>query len=106
MNQQETHHFNELNEAEAERLAWLAEEMGEAIHAVCKILRHGYESTNPDIPMGARNRDWLEQECAHVQVAMRLMFDAGDLRRVACEAHERVKGEDVHRYLHHQPARH
>lgn len=98
----ETHHANRLNDAEAERLALLAEEMGEAIHAICKILRHGYESTNPMTPKGPTNRDWLEKEIAHVYVAARLMFDAGDIRRVACAVHEGAKSEELHRYLHHQ----
>ncbi|TCK36693.1 hypothetical protein B0G84_5706 [Paraburkholderia sp. BL8N3] len=106
MKPQETHHFNRLNEAEAERLALLAEEMAEAIHAIGKILRHGYESKNPLMPQGPSNRDWLEQEVAHVYAAARLMFDAGDIRRVACEDHESIKQESLHRYMHHQPRAH
>lgn len=101
----ETHHFNQLTEAETERLALAAEEMAEAIHAIGKILRHGYESTNPMTPQGPTNRDWLEQEIAHVYVATRMMFDAGDIRRIACAVHEGVKTEMLHRHLHHQPAR-
>ena len=38
---------NGLNDAEAERLAILLEEFGEAQQAVGKILRHGYESYDP-----------------------------------------------------------
>ena len=34
--------FNQLTPAETERLAILAEECGEVIQAVGKILRHGY----------------------------------------------------------------
>ena len=34
--------FNELSPAEVERLAILAEEMGEAIQVIGKVLRHGY----------------------------------------------------------------
>lgn len=98
----ETHHFNRLNEPEMERLALLAEEMGESIHAICKVLRHGYESKHPLMPQGPSNRDQLEKEVAHVLVAARLMFDAGDIRRVACEAHEQAKREELHHYLHHQ----
>lgn len=101
----ETHHFNRLTEAEAERLALLAEQMGHTIHAIGKILRHGYESTNPLMPKGPTNRDWLEREVAHVYVASRMMFDAGDIRRISCALHEDEKSEDVHRYLHHQQAR-
>lgn len=36
-----TRHFNNLTPGEAERLAMLAEECGEVIQAVGKILRHG-----------------------------------------------------------------
>ena len=51
---------NELTPAESERLALLSEEMGEAIQAIGKILRHGYESTGPKTIV--RNRTSLEKE--------------------------------------------
>jgi hypothetical protein len=41
-------HFNQLTPAEAERLAMLAEECGEVIQVIGKILRHGYDSYHPD----------------------------------------------------------
>lgn len=43
-------HFNQLTPAEAERLAMLAEECGEIIQVVGKIMRHGYASHHPDNP--------------------------------------------------------
>lgn len=43
-------HFNGLTPAEAERLALLSEELGEAQQAIGKILRHGYDSSNPVDP--------------------------------------------------------
>ncbi len=39
--------FNGLTDAQAERLALLLEELGEAQQAIGKILRHGYESMSP-----------------------------------------------------------
>lgn len=48
-------HFNDLEPGEAERLAILAEEAGELIHAIGKILRYGYESHNPDSSMHYEN---------------------------------------------------
>ncbi len=39
--------FNELTPAEVERLSMLAEEAGEVVKAVGKILRHGYGSCHP-----------------------------------------------------------
>ena len=97
-------HFNQLTPAEAERLALLAEELGEATQAIGKILRHGYESRNPYQMSGPTNREALEKEMADVYVAARMMFEAGDLRRLACAEHEERKTEAVQRFLHHQNA--
>lgn len=95
-------HFNRLTPAEAERLALLAEECGEAIQIIGKILRHGYESRNPTVDRGPTNREMLEKEVADVYVAARMMFEAGDIRRLACAGHEERKQESVRKYLHHQ----
>ena len=54
-------HFNKLTPAEAERLAMLAEECGEVIQVIGKILRHGYESHHPADP-SVTNRALLGRE--------------------------------------------
>jgi len=54
-------HFNQLTPAEAERLAMLAEECGEVIQVIGKILRHGYDSYHPVNP-SATNRQLLGRE--------------------------------------------
>ena len=54
-------HFNDLTPAEAERLAMLAEECGEVIRIVGKILRHGYASFHPADP-NVSNRELLGRE--------------------------------------------
>lgn len=64
-------HFNQLTPAQAERLAILAEECGEVIQVVGKILRHGYESVHPD--GGQTNRQLLESEIGDVQAAITLL---------------------------------
>jgi len=64
-------HFNGLTPAEAERLAMLAEECGEVIQAVGKILRHGYESKHPDT--GVTNRDHLTKEMDDVMAVTLMM---------------------------------
>jgi hypothetical protein len=46
-----------LNPAQAERLAILAEECGEIVQVIGKILRHGFESTHPE--GGPTNRQLL-----------------------------------------------
>ena len=54
-------HFNKLTPAEAERLAMLAEECGEVIQVIGKILRHGYDSFHP-ADHSVTNRDLLGRE--------------------------------------------
>lgn len=77
-------HFNRLTPAEAERLAMLAEECAEVITEVTKILRHGYESWNPDdpeaqaSPSSKTNRHTLRLEIIDVHAVMQAMFEAGD----------------------------
>lgn len=54
-------HFNRLTPAQAERLAMLAEECGEVIQIIGKILRHGYDSHHPNDPR-TTNRELLGRE--------------------------------------------
>lgn len=69
-----TEHFNKLTPAEAERLAMLAEECGEVIQIVCKILRHGMHYTHP--VSGKTNARLLSEELCDVQtVAAQLRSD-------------------------------
>ena len=71
-------HFNGLRPDEAERLAMLAEECGEVVQVIGKILRHGYESKHPAHLDGPTNRDLLAKECADVMAVLKLMANAGD----------------------------
>jgi NTP pyrophosphatase (non-canonical NTP hydrolase) len=93
-------HFNGLTPAEAERLALLAEEMGEAIQVIGKILRHGYESTHPG--GGPTNRGLLEKELGDVQAAITMMAHNTDVDLRSISSHREEKMENVKRYLHHQ----
>lgn len=65
-------HFNKLTPAEAERLAMLAEECGEVIQVVGKILRHGYDSYHPVNPR-VSNRDLLAKELRDVNAILMAM---------------------------------
>lgn len=65
-------HFNGLTPAEAERLAMLAEECGEVIQIVGKILRHGYESFHPVNPR-VTNRQLLVRELRDVNAVLQAM---------------------------------
>lgn len=66
-------HYNGLTPAEAERLAWLAEECGEVIQAVTKILRHGYNSYDPTKPNHKGNRADLVREIGDLQKVIHFM---------------------------------
>ncbi|MCP5428557.1 MAG: hypothetical protein H6966_09865 [Chromatiaceae bacterium] len=95
-------HFNQLTPAQAERLALLLEELGEAQQAIGKILRHGYESTHPNRPSGPTNRIALVRELGDVQLAIELMLDAGDIQEDDIENRVMEKTSTVRPYLHHQ----
>src|SRR5208282_6063713 len=94
-------HFNKLTPAEAERLAILAEECGEVIQAVGKILRHGYESKHPADPNAPNNRGSLERELGDVKAIVKMMTDFGDVSLVEISVAESLKKIKVTRYMHH-----
>lgn len=96
--------FNRLSDAEAERLALLAEEAAEVVQAVGKILRHGYESTNPDGDPETTNRSMLTKECGDFFAAVRLATEAHDFDEEDVRSYMATKLRKVGRYLHHQAA--
>ena len=98
-------HFNQLTPAQAERLALLLEELGEAAQVVGKILRHGYESVNPFFPEDDTNRARLEKELGDVLVAIDFLIDYGDIEQWALDDRKRVKHHKIWEWLHHQDPR-
>lgn len=92
-------HFNNLTPAEAERLAILLEELGEAQQAIGKILKHGYMSGYEYTQ--CTNKKSLEIELGHVRHAMIMLCDAGDLRKKAIHYHADQKKLNIKQYLHH-----
>ncbi len=97
-----TEHFNKLTPAEVERLALLAEECGEVIQVIGKILRHGYESYHPE--GNTSNRELLALEVSDVMAALVLMqeLDPPDIEPDEIEASTREKAQQLKKYLHHQ----
>ena len=89
-----------LTPAEIERLAILAEECGEVVQAVGKVLRHGWESQSPY--GGKPNRQALEREIGNVRAVVNLMLDSGDVRLAELQAWQRRKREQVEKWTHHQ----
>lgn len=96
---------NGLSAAEAERLALLSEELGEAVQAIGKILRHGYESFDPFLPppAGNTNRQNLAKELGDIIAAMNLMRAGGDIDEEEVIGHAHRKLLKVGVFLHHQP---
>lgn len=89
-----------LTAAQAERLAIIAEEAGEVVQAVTKILRHGFDSCHPN--GGPDNRSQLETELGNLAAATRMSIDADDISPVAINAAAKDKEVSVRQYLHHQ----
>ncbi len=91
--------FNQLTNAEAERLAILLEELGESQHAIGKILRHGYNSCHP--VSGLDNRSYLESELGDVQYAIRQLCIHHELNKNNINTAELLRATKQPKYLHH-----
>jgi hypothetical protein len=94
--------FNKLTEAQAERLALLLEECGEAQQAIGKILRHGYENYSPFDDKHTPNRIALMRELGHIYAAVYLMFTNGDVDVLRIRESRDGKLKSVGRWLHHK----
>ena len=69
---------NALTPGEVERLAMLAEECGEVIQMVGKMLRHGYDSHHPSDP-AVSNRLLLTRELVDLESVVRAMVRHGEI---------------------------
>lgn len=94
--------FNKLTPQESERLALLAEECGEVIQIVGKILRHGYESYNPNDPRKTTNRALLEKELGDVSFVSFFMNEKKDIDSENVESYMSLKSMKIGQWLHHQ----
>ena len=94
------HPFNQLSDAEAERLAILAEECAEVIQAVGKIKRYGYQNWWPK-DTGFTNRQRLEYELGHVDAAVSRLVYAAQISRDEIDRHRSAKLESIKPFLHH-----
>lgn len=92
-----TERFNGLSEGAQERLVILAEECGEVVQAIGKILRHGYESAYN----GETNRQALERELGDLFHATKRLCLAYELNEEAL-ANRVLLPKEKKAYLHHQ----
>lgn len=97
-------HFNGLTPAELECLAVLAEECGEVIHIIGKILRHGYNSIDPTKSNNLTNRALLEAELGDVFAIVERLIIRQDINKTQIEKLKRFKLE-APSYMHHNPNR-
>lgn len=68
-----------LMPGQVERLVMLAEEAGKIVHAVHKVLRHGYENYHPHDPDRVTNRATLVQEIRDLVAVASAMGSKGDI---------------------------
>ena len=93
-------HFNQLSPAQAERLAMLAEECGEVIQIIGKILRHGYGNHHPDRPH-ITNRELLQQELTDVAAVSHMIHARDRVFMFDTPALDAAWAKKL-RYAHHQ----
>ena len=65
-------------DAELERLAMLAEECGEVVQMVGKIILHGYKSYHPNDP-STPNRILLSEEVGDIEAVLSMMRENNDI---------------------------
>ena len=97
--------YNQLTPAQTEQLAALAEEMGEALQIIGKILRHGYEEYNPFDTKRTSNRQLLTKELADVEFWIRKIGYEQEIDLIELEDKVLDKQESVAKYLHHNNTR-
>lgn len=88
-----------LKPAELERLALLSEELGEAVKAIGKILRHGYNQHNPKDEVPITNREQLERELGDVLFSIELLTSEGDVEADHIDRHRYRKLASAPEYL-------
>ncbi|RJO72881.1 MAG: hypothetical protein C4523_02605 [Myxococcales bacterium] len=98
--------FNQLTPAQTELLALLAEECGEVVQIVGKILRHGLKSHHPKDEDETTNAELLAKEIGDLLIAADAVVAAqmGVTRDNITKAEER-KVRSIQQYLHHATIR-
>ena len=91
---------NGLNPPQIELLALLAEECGETVQAVCKILRHGYKSNFEGKEYD--NKRILEKEIGHIFSATKLLCNSKNIKDEKITTSKEDKLKLITKYLHHR----
>lgn len=85
---------------EIERLIILAEECGEVVQSVSKVLRFGWEGRHPD--GGSTNIENLEKEVGDILTIVDHMMIRGDLDEDCIHTHKLHKYDKLMKYTSHQ----
>lgn len=93
-------HFNDLSPKQAELLAMLAEEAGEVVQVVGKILRHGLDSYHPDDPQ-TTNAVLLRKELTDLAAICAAMSSTGMIGPITSKDTSDAWNKKL-RYAHHQ----
>lgn len=93
-----------VTEAERERLEILIEECSEVIKESCKILRHGWITTDRSVKPSVHynNQVNLSKEVGHVIFIINNMMARKDLQESTITAETTRKEWTINPYLHHQ----
>ena len=93
-----------MTEAERERLAMLAEEAGEIVQMVGKILRHGYDSYHPNDEKKTPNCWLLQDELNDLAAVVYGMQEAGDISVMTMDESRRESDwQKKLKWTYHQP---
>jgi len=94
--------FNNLSPAQAERLDLVTEEMGEVLHAIGKIKRHGYNSFNPNDILSNSNKQNLEEKLGHLLYAINLLSLYGEVWQSRIDDYQYCRENTIKQWMHHQ----
>jgi NTP pyrophosphatase (non-canonical NTP hydrolase) len=94
---------NGLTNAETERLSMLAEECGEVVQLIGKILRHGYTSYHPEDADMTTNWTLLNKELNDIGAVVHGMIKSGDYDEAdfSLEIQKKIWQKKL-RWTHHQ----
>lgn len=92
--------FNKLDPSQVERLAILIEECSEVQHIACKILRHGYDSHNPNDESKIPNKELLEIELGDLTASIGFLT-LDDVCQSSIEQHSDARIQNIGEYMHH-----
>lgn len=102
MDRDDRNEVTKMVPAEEELLALLLEELGEVVHVVGKVLRHGFNSANPEASQPVMNRQMLISELGDVMAAQLMLVQAGLVGQDDVVAAAADKLRRVQKWLHHE----